>query len=211
MDKSENLKARTIGVSFPPEVKKRADVRTEALGLSFSRYVTLCVEAELSGQISQLLPEEGLDLDRAIQRARSYMDSKALAVGFESDVEALIHKAGWPCERFARLDGGIRTDFLLTPPWGAKRPRIAVECRYHIKANYALAIGQTLVLKAHPEVDSVVLTVPYMEGFDSKMLGLMRKEQIYVTTIDTLPALINELFDKMEIKGGIVGVEVPEK
>jgi len=40
---------RTIGVSMSPGLHQRARSRAEAVGLSFSRYVQWCLEAELDG------------------------------------------------------------------------------------------------------------------------------------------------------------------
>jgi gamma-glutamyl-gamma-aminobutyrate hydrolase PuuD len=40
---------RTIGVSMPPKLRQRAAERAAAIGLSFSRYVQWCLEAELDG------------------------------------------------------------------------------------------------------------------------------------------------------------------
>jgi len=42
-------KHRTIGVSMPPGLRERAGERAAAVGLSFSRYVQWCIEAELDG------------------------------------------------------------------------------------------------------------------------------------------------------------------
>jgi len=42
-------KHRTIGVSMSPVLHERAVARAAAIGLSFSRYVQWCLEAELDG------------------------------------------------------------------------------------------------------------------------------------------------------------------
>lgn len=44
-----NHKHKTIGVSFNPLLRQRASRRARELGMSFSRYVSLCVEAEAGG------------------------------------------------------------------------------------------------------------------------------------------------------------------
>jgi hypothetical protein len=45
----EDDRNRTVGVSMSPKLKERAEERAEAVGLSFSRYVQWCIEAELDG------------------------------------------------------------------------------------------------------------------------------------------------------------------
>jgi len=42
-------KHRTIGVSMPPRLRQQAGERAAEVGLSFSRYVQWCIEAELDG------------------------------------------------------------------------------------------------------------------------------------------------------------------
>ncbi len=46
---AEDDRHRTIGVSMPPNLRQRAAERAAAVGLSFSRYVQWCIEAELDG------------------------------------------------------------------------------------------------------------------------------------------------------------------
>jgi hypothetical protein len=48
-DLKEAVRHRTVGVSMSPKLKERAMARAEAVGLSFSRYVQWCIEAELDG------------------------------------------------------------------------------------------------------------------------------------------------------------------
>lgn len=40
---------RTVGVSMSPKLRARAAARAREVGLSFSRYVQWCLEAELDG------------------------------------------------------------------------------------------------------------------------------------------------------------------
>jgi predicted DNA binding CopG/RHH family protein len=47
--RAEDNRHRTIGVSMPPKLRERAGERAAAVGLSFSRYVQWCLEAELDG------------------------------------------------------------------------------------------------------------------------------------------------------------------
>lgn len=48
---SETLdeKHRTVGISMSPKLQERTAARARAVGLSFSRYVQWCLEAELDG------------------------------------------------------------------------------------------------------------------------------------------------------------------
>ena len=45
----EDYRHRTIGISMSPKLRARAVARADAVGLSFSRYVQWCIEAELDG------------------------------------------------------------------------------------------------------------------------------------------------------------------
>lgn len=178
-------KHRTVGVSMHPSLEQRAKLRADALGLKFSPYVTLCVEAELKG-FSQIVRDESLDLESAISRARDYMEKKTLSIDFELDIEKALTDADLPFERFARV-GEMRTDFLIPL---SNRRHIAIECRYNIRAHYAVALGQTILLKAHPDVDRVILVVPYLTGFDESVLTQFRQQAISVTTPDELPSVL---------------------
>lgn len=183
---------RTVGISMNPALELRAKARAEALGLKFSPYVTLCIEAELKG-FAQIVRDDSLDLDSAMRRAREYLDRKAQSIDFEADVEAVLerHEVRW--ERFARL-GTHRVDFLLTlpGPGGAAR-QVVLECRHNVRQNYALALGQTLLLRAHPDVDAVILAVPYLEGFDAAVMRQFRTQNIRVVTPDSLETELNEV------------------
>ncbi len=47
---AKERKHQTIGVSLPPGLHKRAVVRAGEIGVSFSRYMQWCLEAELDGR-----------------------------------------------------------------------------------------------------------------------------------------------------------------
>jgi hypothetical protein len=182
----EAKKHRTVGISMSPSLEQRAKARAEALGLKFSPYVTQCVEAELKG-FAQIMRDDTLDLDSAIRRAREYMVQKTASIDFESDVEAVLVRCARGYERLASV-GGQRVDFLLAPHNG--RGRVAVECRHNVRQNYALALGQGLLLRSHPDVAAVVIVVPYREGFDAAVMAQLVKHEIHVATPDALEALL---------------------
>jgi len=46
---ADDPRHRTVGVSMSPTLRRRAAARAEAVGLSFSRYVQWCIEAEIEG------------------------------------------------------------------------------------------------------------------------------------------------------------------
>jgi hypothetical protein len=46
---ADDPRHRTVGVSMSPALRRRAAARAEAVGLSFSRYVQWCIEAEIEG------------------------------------------------------------------------------------------------------------------------------------------------------------------
>ena len=186
---SPALRHRTVGISMGPALEQRAKARAEALGLKFSPYVTLCIEAELKG-FAQIVRDDSLDLDAAMQRAREYLERKTQSIDFDADVESVLQRCGLRYECHGRV-GAHRVDFLISMqgPGGAAR-NVVLEGRYNIRQNYALALGQTLLLRAHPDVDAVVLAVPYLEGFDAAVLRQFQQQGIHVTTPDRLEALL---------------------
>ena len=170
MTKAEKVqKHRTVGISMGPSLELRAKARAEALGLKFSPYVTQCVEAELKG-FAQIMRDDTLDLDSAIRRAREYMTQKTASIDFESDAEAVLARCGIAFQHLAQV-GGQRIDYLLTLQ-GPER-KVALECRHNVRQNYALALGQGLLLRSHPDIAAVVLLVPYLEGFDKAVRDQM--------------------------------------
>jgi hypothetical protein len=46
---ADDPRHRTVGVSMSPMLRRRAAARAGAVGLSFSRYVQWCIEAEMEG------------------------------------------------------------------------------------------------------------------------------------------------------------------
>ncbi|MBN1404033.1 MAG: hypothetical protein JW942_06150 [Opitutales bacterium] len=186
---------RTVGVSMNPTLEQRAKARAEALGLKFSPYVTLCIEAELKG-FSQIVRDETLDLEAAMRRAREYMTKKTLSIDFEEDIAAVIARfalaKGARCERLA-LVSGLRVDFVIERASADGPRRIVVECRHNVRQHYALALGQGLLLRANPEVDAVVLVVPYLTGFDPAVMKQFERHEILAVTPDTLEAMLERL------------------
>jgi hypothetical protein len=58
---ADDEKHRTVGISMSPQLRERAAARARAVGLSFSRYVQWCLEAELAGRRPEELFAEGRD------------------------------------------------------------------------------------------------------------------------------------------------------
>ncbi len=184
----ENIKHKTVGISMHPNLESRGKVRADTLGLRWSAYVCLCVEAELKG-FSQIIRDESLDLENALERARSYQEKKTLSINFELDVEAILQDLTLSFERFAQI-GSYRTDFLIEVD---PEQKVAVECRFNIQSNYALALGQTILLRSLPDVSKVVLVVPYLKAFDPVMQGQFATHDIVLTTPDVLEATLRNL------------------
>ncbi len=176
-------KHRTVGISMSPDLEARAKARAEALALKFSPYVTLCIEAELKGFAQIMRDEERLDLEAAVQRAREYMRRKSDSIEFECDVQAVLDKAGLDYERFGRVGPRLRTDFLVPLQNGRN---ICIECRFNIREQYAVALGQSILLRAAEKVDRVILVVPYLTGFDPEILRQFSSHAIEVATPDKL-------------------------
>lgn len=209
-DGREN-KARTVGVSLLPDLRERASDRARALGLSFSRYVALCLEAELRGEVPRLVsdPEEppggseAVNMDEALQRGRRYAAMKALSIDFENDIEALLRAEGLAAERGGSC-GDLRSDFLVQLPRGGNETpwQVAVECRANIRHRYTVTLGHLILLQSQPQVDGVVLVVPYTRGFDTPTAAALRAHGVPLVTPDSLPGELQELARKLEGTGG---------
>lgn len=203
----QKAKHRTIGVSFHPDLKQRADDRARGMGLSFSRYVTLCVEAELRGHIPNLLepgdadeanrpaaPQpgapSGLNLDEVRERGGAYVEAKTRAIDFENDIEEILEGHELAYERQAKVDR-TRTTFLVehivTAADGLERVRkVALECHHNLRDRYEVVLGQTIHLNALPGIHAVVLVVPYLTTFDGVFRRIFEEQGIRVATPDTL-------------------------
>jgi len=198
---------KTVGVSLSPELRERAAERARGLGLSFSRYVALCVEAELNGRAPQLVLEGllpagggdvgggagGVDLEEAVEAGSDYGAAKAQSIGFEDDIEDIL-KAEEVCyERFARV-AHLRTDFLVRQVEAAtgRERRVALECKASIRGRYTVALGQAMILQALPGLDAVVLCVPYRKNFDAHVLETFAAQGIPVATPDSLVGVLGE-------------------
>lgn len=185
-------KNRTYGLSLAPELRERAETRASALGLTFSRYTSLCLEAELTG-FAQILREDTLDLDRVLARAREYLDAKTRSIDFESDVASLLDRARVTYERHARFEF-LRCDFALRQPSTVRDApyTILLECRHNIRRQYALALGQAILLRSLEDVDAVLVAVPYVEGLDALVRRQFEQHGIRITTPDQLLETLEE-------------------
>ncbi|MBN2068370.1 MAG: hypothetical protein JW739_01925 [Opitutales bacterium] len=173
-------KHRTVGISMNPQLEERAKARATALGLKFSPYATLCIEAELNG-MARIMRDDSLDLEQAIARAREFMERKTLSIDFELDIEQLLERLKLPYSRHPRIEGMI-SDFSIESSEGSW----VIECRYNVRNNYALALGQAILLKAVPRVRGVILLIPYTEGLKPEVLEEFTRHDICILTPDTL-------------------------
>lgn len=124
-----NPKHKTIGVSLSPTLRQKAGHRARQLGLNFSRYVSLCLEAEAAGRVAlagrrvgsaQAEPKIALPLPDNWQEAAILEDGALAAWGaaprvaerLRADVATLLERAQLPFVRLASL-GGLQADFLL--------------------------------------------------------------------------------------------------
>ncbi len=218
-------KHKTFGVSFHPGQRDRANNRAKNLGLSFSRYVTLCVEAELNGQIPSLLgpgsspPEKtpgpgiGIDIDEAIERGGQYSEAKTLSIDFEDDIEEILTNEEL-CYTRAEKIAHLRTDFVLQHiyihtgtgagadpgPETERTLKIALECRYNIKNRYEVTLGQLIILQNLPALDAVILIVPYLQNFDPIIKQTYQQQNIQITTPDNLLQTLNQTIQQLEEK-----------
>jgi hypothetical protein len=200
---SDDQKHKTVGVSFPPELRQRAADRARGLGLSFSKYVTLCVEAEVNGKPPQLVMENllpagvaPLNLEAAVEEGSDYGAMKAASIGFEDDVEEILKQEDICYSRFAQV-AHLRTDFLVqqVDPDSGRTRRIALECKYNVRNRATVTLGQCIILKSLPGVDAVVLCVPYLKHFDPHLRDTFAQQGIPVVTPDTLSPELEALLE----------------
>lgn len=198
-------KHKTVGISLAPALRTRAAERARAVGLSFSRYVALCIEAELDARAPQLLfdglpapapdsnTRDPLDLDEAISRGHEYAQAKALSINFENDIEEILRDEDY-CYTRSEQVGPLRTDFLIQ--WRDQRTdtprRIALECKYNIRNRYTVTLGQAVILKSLPDVDDAVVCVPYLKHFDTNMRRAFEAQGIALATPDTLVSTLQQ-------------------
>lgn len=196
----QEVKHVNFSASMHPDMLKRAEQRARSLGLTRSRYVALCVEAELGGKFSAIGGEASgepaepasIDIGQAMERGGRYGEVKARSIEFEGDVEELLKAEGASFSRAAKVDSQ-RTDFLVDykPPRARKVRKVAIECRYNMRNRYEVTLGQLLLLKNTPGVNGVVLVVPYLTHFDPAIRETFQANGIPVATPDTLMGALN--------------------
>ncbi|WP_269542930.1 hypothetical protein [Cerasicoccus fimbriatus] len=209
---ADDQKHKTVGVSFHPDLRERASERSRALGLSFSRYVTLCVEAELSGHPSQLLSQPGVpapmppatasardevNLQSAIDAGSDYSAAKAASIDFEDDIEEILRADDICYTRYSAI-GNLRTDFLIqhVDEKTDRTVRIALECKHNLRGRYTVTLGQAIILNSMPQIDAVVLCVPYLKNFDEHVRDTFAQQNIPIAIPDNVGAVIREIAEK---------------
>ncbi len=193
----EAEKHRTVGVSLSPDLRRRATARARELGVSFSRYVAQAVEGELRGRVlgggaGEEEPVGGggggaVDVSAAIEEGSDYASRKSQAIGFEDDVEEILRRADLCFTRHAAV-AHLRTDFLVqrVEPETDRTLRIAVECAHNVRNRATVTLGQAIIVKSLPNVDGVVLCVPYRRALEAHVLSAFEQHGIAVATPDDL-------------------------
>lgn len=195
----ENQKHKTVGVSFNPQLRERANERARNLGLSFSRYVTMCVESELNGRPPQLLfelgtppiPRDDDNLQSAIDAGSEYGAAKAASIDFEDDIEEILRNEGMDYQRYCSI-GNLRTDFLVKyfDVQTDREVKIALECKHNLRGRYTVSLGQAIVLRSLPQVDVVVLCVPYLKNFDNQVRETFALQDLPIAIPDNVVDII---------------------
>jgi len=128
-------KHRTVGISMHPDLEKRAKAQATSLGLKFSPYVTLCIEAEMRGMVNILnkATEKG---NSAIAYAQNYMENKSTSEDLCSSIEFVLRELKVDYTRNIHIDS-LLADFGINTSSGL----IALECCPHIHTHYSLALG----------------------------------------------------------------------
>lgn len=205
-----NQKHKTVGVSFNPQIRKSANLRSRQLGVTFSRYVSLCVEAEIAGMVPVLDSARGEHsaLWSEVDRLEQTMDER-----LRSDVAALLQRADISFVQQA-VAGRVNADFFVSElPASACAPEadsgaplrysgahsaaardglngaeshsgVAIECRYPSPTGCAAVLGKAILLQQ--VFTHVLLCVPYLSVFEPELLAVFAQQGITVVTPDTL-------------------------
>lgn len=118
-----NQKHKTVGVSFNPLVRQAANRRARQLGMSFSRYVSLCVEAEMIGRMP--LPSPGdaqWEHLREVVRGQEADFAESTTEQLRADVADLLAHAQVPFTRDTLL-GSMHADFWIDSRATQKGPQ----------------------------------------------------------------------------------------
>lgn len=199
-------KNKTVGVSFPPALRQRAGERSQAPGLSFSRYVQMCVEADLNGQAPALLHDDlttkarpQVNVQKAPDEGEEHSTAKAAGSGFADDIEEILKSEGLCYQRLAKV-AQLRADFLITHlnPATDVEVRLALECTPKIRQRYTIAPGQAIILQSIPPIDGVILCVPYLKNFDEQVRDTFTQHGIPVATPDNVIEVINEVISSVK-------------
>jgi hypothetical protein len=202
-----DLKHKTVGVSFHPQLRESAASRARQLGLSFSRYVTHCIEQEMGrptplGTLASSpagAEVNGLSLDSAIDAGADYGAAKAQAIGFEEDIQEILEEEDLCVSRMAQI-AHLRTDFLVqhTAQDGHRTWKVAIECKHSVRGRTTVTLGQAIILRSLPSVDAVLLCVPYTRNFDAHAKETFSQQGIPITTPDTLIATLEATLKQLE-------------
>lgn len=194
----DDQKHKTVGVSFHPELRDRAGERARGLGLSFSRYVTLCVEAELNGRPPQVLYELGaapaqgdVNLQSAIDAGSEYSAAKAASIDFEDDIQEILRSENINFTRYSPI-ANLRTDFLIKykDEDSGREFKIALECKHNLRGRYTVTLGQAIILRSMPQIDAVVLCVPYLKNFDAHVRETFAQQDIPIAIPDNVADIL---------------------
>ena len=96
--------------------------------------------------------------DDEIERAKRYLEVKAMSVTFNENAEEALLRTGLFFER-AHRHKNIICDFLLPGP-----PHIAVDCKYNLNRGWDRTVTSVKFLKEHLDLEIVLIVVPYENG-----------------------------------------------
>jgi hypothetical protein len=183
-------KHRTVGISMHPDLEKRAKAQATSLGLKFSPYVTLCIEAEMRG-MANILNKPTEKRTPTVTFAQSYMEDKSTSEDFRQSVEYALKESNADYIRNIRIDSFL-ADFGISTSRGI----IALECCPHIHTHYPLALGQSILLKGSKRISEVVLIAPYLKGFNQEVKKQLDAFKIKLSSPDILKQTLKPLLKR---------------
>lgn len=170
-DGPSRVRCQPVSFSLAPDLLEEAKKRSAELGLTFSRYVSLCVRAELGGGIADLLSDPAGPGSHPEANGEA---TAALEEAFRKDVAETLNELGVSSERSTLAPGALET----------AGGRQLILCRYPWPEGWEATLGR--LVYARQQHAEVLLVVPYKRSLPNFVGTILAKEGIPVTTLDGL-------------------------
>ena len=179
---------KTVGVSFSPSIKEAAQKRAQQLGLSFSKYTTLCIQSELK----RANLETGPDL-LALGNEPTGSLNKIEEITFGKDVFEILKLKGWKPVMKEKKGNGTDIDISLELRKKEEPMSIGILLKKSINKSCTEILGESIILKNRENFDKVIICVPYLSSVEKTIEGIFKKEAILITSVDSISKLIEAI------------------